>query len=94
MLENLTGERERVLEGVAVDWYVFAGERARMLGAALSLSLRLKESVLRPVCLSRPREKDSSLSSTDSLNWLARNLSKWMEILTQLSVGPFGSRSS
>lgn len=72
MLDNLTGERDRALEGVVFDWYVFAGDRDRMLGAAFSLSVFFSWPALWPACLSLPRENDSndsSLSSVDSLVW-------------------------
>jgi hypothetical protein len=59
---NLTGERERAREAL-VDWYAFAGDRERILGAVSSLLALFLISGSRPTVLALPRGSGSSPSS-------------------------------
>jgi hypothetical protein len=70
---NLTGERERAREAL-VDWYVFAGDRERILGAVSSLLALLIISGSRSTFMVLPRGSGSSPSSEDNLELVSTRL--------------------
>jgi hypothetical protein len=63
----LTGDRERAREGVVADWYVFAGDRERILAALFSLLAVFMLSVCWSGSLNLPRGSGGTSSSEDSL---------------------------
>lgn len=64
---SLTGERDRVREGVVADEYIFAGDRDRILGAVFSLLGISLASATSSTFRALPRGSGSCSSSGDSL---------------------------